>query len=106
MIEVGLGLLAILPQTEDRIDFSLEPGAILVAIGFFVLVNLLLAAALYPFFKDGSLLGDTSAEKTDSREEVAGGEDMIEGASAADNNEPLEERVEEFLEDIHGEKNT
>lgn len=106
MIEVGLVLLAILPQTENRIDFSLEPGAILVAIGFFVLVNLLLGAALYPFFKNGTLFEKSSAEKTDNQEEEgAGRKDMIDEAPSSEG-EPLEEKVDEFLEDIHGEKRT
>ncbi len=101
MIEVGLFLLAVLPQTENRIDFSLEPGAVLVAIAFFVLVNLLLAFALYPYFKGSS----TSEEKSEATRDTPEHDqkDMVQEAPA-DDGEPLEEKVDDFLEDIHEER--
>lgn len=93
MIEVGLGLLAALPQTAERIDFSLEPGVVLFAILFFVLVNLLLAAVLYPYLRN------TSAEDAASGEEAVPEEDLIE-EGPTEEEEPLNERVDDFLEEI------
>ena len=96
MIEVGLGLLAVLPQAAERIDFSLEPGVVLFAILFFVLVNLLLAAVLYPYLKSGS-----SEDATADKEQVPQ-EDLVEEAPS-EAGEPMDERVDEFLEEIeHG----
>lgn len=92
MIEVGLGLLAALPQAAERIDFSLEPGVVLFAILFFVLVNLLLAAVLYPYLKN------TSGEDAASGREEAREEDLVEEAPAE--GEPLNERVDDFLKEI------
>jgi len=97
MIEVGLGLLAVLPQTAERIDFSLEPGVVLFAILFFVLVNLLLAAVLYPYMKSGSADDTTAGTEEESPEEDLVGEARSEGG------EPLDERVDEFLEEIEQE---
>lgn len=101
MIEVIFSFFAVLPQAQERIDFSLEPGTILVAVAFFVLVNVLLAAALYPFFKDSSLLGGEDGEP--SSEEVHDQKEMIDG-TRSDDEEPLEEKVDAFLEEIHGER--
>ncbi len=95
MIEAGYILLTILPQTEERIDFSLHSGTILVAIAFFVLVNVLLAAALYPYLRGGSS-PEASTEEISGQEE---GKNVVEEAS---DDEPLEEKVDEFLEDIQG----
>jgi hypothetical protein len=93
MIEVGFTLLAFPPQAAERIDFSLEPGVVLFAILFFVLVNVLLAAVLYPYFRNGS------SEGQEATAEGAPQEDVIEEAPS-DDGEPLEQRVDEFLEDI------
>lgn len=92
MIAVGLGLLAALPQTAERIDFSLEPGVVLFAILFFVLVNLLLAAVLYPYLKN------TSPEEAAAGDEAALEEELVDEAPSDD--EPLDERVDDFLEEI------
>jgi len=76
----------------DRIDFALQPGVVLIAIFFFVLANVLLAAVLYPYFRreDGAEGGDRAALD----EEVP---PMVGRAEK----EPVEERVDEFFEDIH-----
>jgi hypothetical protein len=100
MIEVGLGLLAVLPQADERIDFDLEPGVILTAVLFFVLVNVLLGAVLYPYLKDGGLFGEeTSTEQTSDQR------DLVEEAPS-DDDEALEKKVDDFLQDIHGERST
>jgi hypothetical protein len=77
----------------ERIDFALRPGAILVAAFFFVLANVLLAAALYPYFR-----GDADQASSDpSSEEMT---PMVDSTDP----EPLEQRVDEFLQDIHEER--
>jgi uncharacterized membrane protein YraQ (UPF0718 family) len=81
----------------ERIDFALEPGVILFAVLFFVLVNVLLAAVLYPYFRDKNAVEEGSS--TARSEEPA--ERMSESAS---DREPMEERVDEFLEEIHRER--
>lgn len=95
MIEVGFGLLTLPPpQAAERIDFSLEPGVVLFAILLFVLVNLLLAAVLYPYFKSNSSVEQSGPQDVShSQKEVV-----------PDPDDPLEERVDEFLEEIHGER--
>lgn len=75
----------------DRIDFALEPGVILVAVFFFVLANVLLAAVLYPYFRGAS---ESSTGEDEAPEAVP---PMVDASTR----EPLEERVDEFLEDIH-----
>jgi uncharacterized protein YpmS len=81
----------------ERIDFALEPGVILFAVLFFVLVNVLLAAVLYPYFRNETSIGEDSVSQ--SSEEP--GEIMPEPVS---DHEPLEERVDDFLEEIHRER--
>jgi hypothetical protein len=80
----------------ERIDFALEPGVVIFAILFFVLVNVLLGAVLYPYFRDSG--GEDTAAEGESAAEP---EPMTE---EADDQEPLEERVDEFLEDMHSER--
>lgn len=92
MIEVAYSLLVLPPQTAERVDFDLEPGVVLFAILFFVLVNLLLAAVLYPYLS-GSSGQDEVAAGQPSQEEMA-------EEAPTDDGEPLDERVDEFLEDI------
>lgn len=96
MIEVGFSLLVLPPQAADRIDFSLEPGVVLVAALAFILINVLIGAALYPYFKSGS--GQTqsgAAAQSGAQEEFMG-----EAADTSGGQEELDERVDEFLEDI------
>lgn len=96
MIEVAFSLLMLPQQAADRIDFSLEPGVVLVAALVFILINVLIGAALYPYFKGGS--GKTqggAAAQMGAQQEF-----MEETADAADGKEELDERVDEFLEDI------
>lgn len=81
----------------ERIDFALEPGVILFAVLFFVLVNVLLAAVLYPYFRSGSSAGEASEEG--GVEELG---ELIEEGSA--DPEALDDRVDQFLEDIHRER--
>ena len=95
MIEVALSLLVLPPQAAERVDFDLEPGVVLFAILFFVLVNLLLAAVLYPYLSG-------SSEEQEVRAEASSQEDLIEEAPA-DDGDPLEDRVDDFLEDIEQE---
>ncbi len=75
----------------DRIDFALEPGVVIFAILAFVLINILLAAVVYPYFRSKS-----SAE-TEPSEPAS--QDLVEDTPSGE--EHLEERVDEFLEDIH-----
>jgi flagellar basal body-associated protein FliL len=91
MIHVAYSLLVLPPQAAERIDIDLEPGAVLFAVLFFVLVNLLLAAVLYPY-----LTG--SAEQQEAPAQRSSQEDMVDEVPSDD--EPLEERVDDFLEDI------
>lgn len=79
----------------ERINFALEPGVILFAVLFFVLVNVLLAAVLYPYFRSRD-----EVEK-DGGTAVGSGEPEELMDETASNQEPLEERVDEFLEEIH-----
>jgi hypothetical protein len=93
MIDVGLTLLALPQQTSDRIDFSLQPGVVLVAALAFVLINLLIAAALYPYLK-----GDSTGRQAPQPDEVGQGEKA--GEMTPPDEGDLEERVDDFLEDI------
>jgi hypothetical protein len=93
MIDVGLTLLVLPQQASERIDFNLEPGVILVAALAFILINLLIGAALYPY------LGGSSTSQQEVQAEGAGHDDRIDEMNASDDEE-LEERVDEFLEDI------
>jgi flagellar basal body-associated protein FliL len=95
MIKAALSLLVLPPpQAAERIDFDLQPGVVLFAILFFVLVNLLLAAVLYPYLSG-------SSEQQQAQAEASPQEDLVEEASSDD--EPLEDRVDDFLEDIEQE---
>lgn len=91
MIHVAYSLLLLPPQAAERIDYDLEPGAVLFAVLFFVLVNLLLAAVLYPYLTGSAEHQEASAQRSSQ-------EDMVEEVPSDD--EPLEERVDDFLEDI------
>jgi flagellar basal body-associated protein FliL len=91
MIDVALSLLVLPPQAAERINFELEPGVVLFAILFFVLVNLLLAVVLYPY-----LTG--SSEQPEARSEPTPKEDLVEEVPS--DGERLENRVDDFLEDI------
>jgi hypothetical protein len=93
MIDVGLTLLVLPQQASERIDFDLQPGVVLVAALAFILVNLLIAAALYPYLKGGS----STQQETQSgaAREAAAAEEMTPSGE-----EELEERVDDFLEDI------
>jgi len=76
----------------DRIDFALQPGVVLVAVFFFVLANVLLAAVLYPYFRreDGTTGGDGASPDAEMTPMVGRAE-----------KEPVDERIDEFLDDIH-----
>lgn len=92
MTEVGYSLLLLPPQAAERVDYDLEPGVVLFAILFFVLVNLLLAAVLYPYLS-------TSSEQQKATADGPSQEEMMEEAPS-NGGEPLEDRVDDFLEDI------
>lgn len=79
----------------ERIDFALEPGVVIFAILFFVLVNLLLAAVLYPYFRDQS----PAAEQEPRHAGIPNEEERREEVMAA--NKPLDDRVDQFREEIH-----
>jgi len=99
MIQFVLSLIAVLPQADDRIDFSLESGVILVAAVAFVLINLLLAAVLYPYFQSNSSEDEGGQNGTHDPSESGPVGDV-----AAHDEEELEQRVDDFLEDIHRER--
>ena len=92
MTEVAFSLSILLPQTAERVNFELEPGVVMFAILLFVLVNLLLAAVLYPY-----LSGSSEQQQVAAKE--ASQEELIEEEGPSDD-EPLEQRVDDFLEDI------
>lgn len=77
----------------DRIDFALQPGIILVAAFFFVLANGLLAAVLYPYFRRNEGAGGSNDASPEAEE--------VPPMVGRSEKEPLEERVDEFLDDIH-----
>lgn len=79
----------------ERIDFALEPGVVLFAILFFVLVNVLLAAVLYPYLRSET----SNAEQKGDETGVPAHKGMTEEVMVA--NEPMDERVDQFLEEIH-----
>ncbi|MFB6248932.1 MAG: hypothetical protein ABEL97_10225 [Salinibacter sp.] len=76
----------------ERIDFALGPGVVLSAVLFFVLINALIAAAVYPYFQD-----DTAPSETQTTDREAP-KDFMEGASS--DPETLERRVDEFIADM------
>lgn len=82
----------------ERIDFALEPGVVLFAVLFFVLINALIAAAVYPYFKrDGaSDEARTTAPNRDTR-------DFLDGTPS--DPEVLEQRVDEFIADMEESSN-
>lgn len=80
----------------ERIDFALEPGVVVFAILFFVLINVLLAAVLYPYLRDSS--------PTDSEEVMGDGRSDEDLEESPTDEGSYEERVDEFLRDIHGEE--
>jgi hypothetical protein len=87
---------------EERIDFALEPGVILFAILFLVVINLLLAAVLYPYFRSGSESAVSEEEVTEGEETAS--EEGFEPVGPSDDEEVFEQRVDEFLEDVRSEK--
>jgi hypothetical protein len=84
---------------EERIDFALEPGVILFAVGVLVVINVLLAAVLYPYFKGGS-----DAEATEGKEADTASEEDFDLDSTSEDDEHFDERVDEFLEDVRSER--
>jgi len=96
MIEVGFSLLMLPQQAADRIDFSLEPGVVLVAALAFILINVLIGAALYPYLTGGS----TETQGGAAAQAGAQQEFRDDSPDASDGKEELDERVDEFLEDI------
>lgn len=77
----------------ERIDFALEPGVILFAVLFFVLINALIAAAVYPYFQRDSASGET---RTADRDRAP--KDFMEGPPS--DPKVLEQRVDEFIADM------
>ncbi len=92
MTEVAFSLSILPPQAAERINFELEPGVVMFAILFFVLVNLLLAAVLYPY-----LTGSSEEQQVAAKDATQ--EELIEEEGPPED-EPLEQRVDDFLEDI------
>lgn len=94
MTEIPFSLIVLPPQTAERVDFDLEPGVLLFAVLIFVLVNLLLAAVLYPYFRDSSDSNEAASNDPAQQEIVAG--------PTSGNDEAMEERVDDFVDDIEG----
>lgn len=90
MIDVGLTLLVLPQQASERIDFDLEPGVVLVAALAFVLINLLIAAALYPY---------VTSESSEQPSQATEPKEPIDEMNQTDGEE-LDERVDAFLQDI------
>jgi len=84
---------------DERIDFALEPGVVLFAVIFLVVINLLLAAVLYPYFRGSS--GSETAEGEDMAPEP---EEGVESLGGSEDEEVFEQRVDEFLDDVRSEK--
>jgi hypothetical protein len=76
----------------ERIDFALEPGVVLFAVLFFVLINALIAAAVYPYFQ-----GD-AADQARSADRGRAHKDFVEGPPS--DPEALERRVDEFIAEM------
>ncbi|PSQ95144.1 MAG: hypothetical protein BRD55_11510 [Bacteroidetes bacterium SW_9_63_38] len=83
---------------DERINFALEPGVIILAALFLVAINVLLAAVLYPYFRSSS--DAEVAEPADDALEPEGGTDPV----STDDPEEFNQRVDEFLEDVRSEK--
>lgn len=81
----------------ERIDFALEPGVVLFAVLFFVLVNVFLAAVIYPYLQGSTSDGDGAGQRASTE-----GRDFIEVDPSSQ--KPLEDRVDEFLEDFEKQK--
>jgi hypothetical protein len=75
----------------ERIDFALEPGVILFAVLFFVLINALIAAAVYPYFQNAA-----SADGAQERDRPA--KDFMEDTPS--DPQVLEQRVDEFIAEM------
>lgn len=85
----------------ERIDIALEPGVILFAIAAFVLINILIAAVLYPYLKSDSEPQNVDRAEAEGTQEASAEETSM--ISASEEN-ALEERVDSFLDDIHEER--
>jgi hypothetical protein len=82
----------------ERIDFALEPGVILFAVLFFVLINALIAAAVYPYFqRDGA---SDEARTADLSRDT---KDFVQGPPS--DPKVLEQRVDEFIADMEESSN-
>lgn len=77
----------------ERIDFALEPGVVIFAVLCFVMINILVAAALYPYLSDDSDLDTRVAEET-------GEEAPFVEEPSSESEEPLEDRIEKFHREI------
>jgi len=75
----------------ERIDFALEPGVILFTALFLVLLAVLIGAVAYPYF---------TSETPEEPPEEAG--DFIDDSPT--DPEVLEQRVDEFMEEMEGER--
>jgi hypothetical protein len=77
----------------ERIDFALEPGVILFAVLFFVLINVLIAAAVYPYVQDAA--GADGAPAADGDRPA---KDFMEDTPS--DPQVLEQRVDEFIAEM------
>ena len=84
---------------EERIDFVLEPGVIIFAILFLVVINVLLGLVLYPYFRS-----ESGTEATEGGDLAPEPEEGVEPMSATDDEEAFNQRVDEFLEEVRSEK--
>ena len=82
----------------ERIDFALEPGVILFAVLFFVLINALIAAAVYPYFQR-----DGASEEARTADPGRDTKDFMDGTPS--DPEVLEQRVDEFIADMEESSN-
>lgn len=76
----------------ERIDFALEPGVLITAAAFLVLLNILLGAVLYPYLRESS--------SQQNHEEDRMGPSLEAGEQTGDAAE-LDERIDDFLQDMH-----
>lgn len=77
----------------ERIDFALEPGVVVFAVFCFVMINVLVAAALYPYLSDDSDVDTMAGDET-------GDEPPFIEESPPDSEEALEDRIEKFHREI------
>jgi len=75
----------------ERIDFALEPGVILFAALFVILLVVLVGTVAYPFFR---------SDASDEGEAAGQPEDFIDETPT--DPEVLEERVNDFVEEMEG----